>query len=232
MAAATNDDQLRDQILALIPDDATRLKVHDEKGHERWRDITENYDAVLPTDEIIVLSGKPVTMKGTPGRRRKAPAPKAPAPVNQTVAALQHAKADFLRSDPLLQLLTEGVDSEDILHEVMRGFAQEAGSLLFERQEAERNGKETSQLSIRRINALKALGETWIKRKEQLSGKMIDLESTAFEKLFAFMLETFRETMLQGNVPRDQAETVFARLSDRMDDETWELEARNRMKGA
>ena len=231
MTAAT-DDQVRDQILALIPPEATRLKVHDEKGHERWRDITDNRDAILPSDEIIVLSGKPVTMKGKPGRKRKAPAPKAPVAVNTTVAALQAAKAAFFAADPLLQQVDSGVESDDILHYVMRGFAQESASLEFERQEAERNGKETSQLSIRRINALKALGETWIKRKEQLSGKTIDLAHPAFVLLFDFMLETFRESMLQGSVPRDQAETVFARLAERMDEDTWEQEARNRMKGA
>lgn len=230
MAAAQKQD--RDRLLADLPDDATRVKVIDEKGHERWRDITDGLDAVLPSDELVVLSGKPVTMKGTPGRRKKTPAPKPPPPVNQTVAALVQQKQQFFDDDPLLNQLDTGMESEDVLFLVMKGFAQEAASLNFERVEAERNGKETSQLSIRRINALKALGETWIKRKEQLSGKTIDLESPAFERLFAFMLETFRETMLQGNVPRDQAETVFARLSERMSDETWELEARNRMREA
>lgn len=230
---AQKQDPARDQILALIPDDATRVKVLDEKGHERYRDVTGgDFSAILPSDEIVVISGKPVTMKGKPGRRKKTPTPKAPPPVNQTVATLQAAKAAFFDNDPLLQQIDTGVESEDILHLVMRGFAQEAASLNFERIEAERNGKETSQLSIRRINALKALGETWIKRKEQLSARTIDLESPAFVKLFEFMLETFREAMLQGNVPRDQAETVFARLSDRMDDDTWEQEARNRMRGA
>ena len=114
----------------------------------------------------------------------------------------------------------------------MQGFAQEAASLNFERVEAERTGKETSQLSIRRINALKALGETWIKRKEQLSGRQIDLESPAFRKLFEFMLECFRESMHNGGISRDQAETVFVALSARMVEETWEEEARKKMRGA
>jgi hypothetical protein len=232
MATAKRDETLHEKLLALIPEDATRVKVHDEKTHERWRDITEGHDTILPSDNIVVVSGQPVTMKGKPGRKKKAPLPKAPPPVNQTVANLVAQKQAFFDADPLLRQIDAGVESEDILHFVMHGFGQEAASLQFERIEAERNGRETSQLSIRRINALKALGETWIKRKEQLAGKTIDLDSPAFVKLFEFMLETFRESMLQGNVPRDQAESVFARLSDRMDDETWEQEARNRMKGA
>ena len=222
----------RDEILALIPKDAKRVKVTTEKGQERWRDVEGgDLGAILEGDEIVLLSGQPVVMKTKPGRKVKAPAPKAPPAVSQTVAQVQLARQYFFDNDPLLQQLAKGVDSEDVLHLVMHGFAQEAASLEFERQEAERSGKETSQLSIRRINALKALGETWIKRKEQLSGRTIDMDSPAFSTLFGFMLEGFREAMLKGGVPRDQAETVFVSLSERMADEAWEQEARNRMKG-
>lgn len=221
----------RDDILALVPPDAKRVKVKTEKGHERWRDITQSRDTILDSDEIIMVSGKPVTMNKAPGRKKKAPPPQAPAPVSTTVAQLQAAKQAFLDNDPLLKQIDDGVDAEDVLYLVMRGFAQESASLEWERTEAERNGTETSQLSIRRINALKALGETWIKRKEQLAGKTIDMASPAFHRLFKFMTETFREALVNGNVPRDQIEVVFSRLSQRMSDETWEQEAKNRMKG-
>jgi hypothetical protein len=221
----------REETLALIPDGSIRIKVMDEKGHERWRDIEENMDSLLDTDEIVLLKGKPQVTRGRPGRRKKAPRPKPPPPSNETVAKIMAAKALFLAEDELLRRIDRTPDSEDILNLVMRGFAQEAGSLFFERTEAERAGTETSQLSIRRINALKALGETWIKRKEQLSGKLIDMASPAFARLFEFMTDTFREAMHAGGIPRDQAETVFARLSKRMSDETWELEAVKRMKG-
>jgi hypothetical protein len=223
----------RDQILSMIPDDAVRVKVIDEKGNERYRDVaSDGLDAILDSDEIVVHRGKLVVMQDKPGRRKQAPVPKPPPPVNQTVAVLVQQKQEFFENDALLQQLESGIDAEDVLHLVMTGFAQEAASLNFERIEAERTGKETSQLSIRRINALKALGETWIKRKEQLAGRMIDLESPAFRKLFEFMLDCFRESMHKGGVPRDQAETVFVELSERMTDETWEEEARKRMRGS
>lgn len=229
--AAPQNKPSRDDILALIPPDAMRVKVKTEKGHEKYRDISNGLDEILPTDQIVLVSSKPVTMKNAPGRKKKAPLPKAPAPVNQMVANLVVQKQAFLDNDPLLQQIEDNVESEDTLLLVMRGYAQESASLEFERTEAERLGKETSQLSIRRINALKALSDTWIKRKEQLSGKTVDMASPAFSRLFSFMLDTFRESMLNGNVPRDHAETVFARLSDRMNDETWETEAQNKMKG-
>lgn len=222
----------RDELISLIPSDTVRVKVMDEKGQERYRDIeSDGLDAILDSDEVVVIKGMPVVTKGKPGRRRKAPAPKPPAAVSQTVEQLRQAKAAFFDADPLLRQLEHGIDAEDVLHIVMQGFAQEAASLNFERLEAERTGKETSSLSIRRINALKALGETWIKRKEQLSGRMIDLESPAFRKLFEFMLECFRESMHNGGISRDQAETVFVAFSERVSEETWEEEARQKMRG-
>lgn len=234
MAAAKKTKPSRDEILGLLPLDVIRVKVLTDKGRERYREIDPNqkdFSEVLPTDEIVLISGKPITMTKKPGRKKKSPAPKAPSPTTPKNAQTQANKIAFLDHDPLLNQIEKGVESEDILLLVMRGFAQEAASLEFERLTAEAEGKETSQLSIRRINALKALGDAFLKRKDQLSGKTIDMAGTAFTRLFGFMVDTFRESMLSGGVPRDQAETVFARLSDRMADETWEQEAHNKMKG-
>jgi hypothetical protein len=230
--SAQEKELSREDILALIPEGAKRVKVIDEKGHERYRNIADGFDEILDGDEIQMAKGLPIVSMSQPGRRRKVKAGPVPPPVNNVAAALQAAKAKFVREDPLIQQIQKEVDSEDVLHLAMMGFAQEASSLAFERTEAERNNKETSQLSIRRIGALKALSETWIKRKEQLSGKTIDMSSPAFSKLFAFMLDTFREAMLKGGISPDQVETVFVALSERMSDETWEQEARNKMKGS
>ena len=220
----------RQQILKLVPPGAKRVKVIDEKGHEKWRNIEEGLEELQDKDAIPLIGGKPTVSMKQPGRRRKTPKATAPQPVNPTVEALQLEKKDYLKKDPLIKQLVKGVDSEDVLHLAMMGFADEAASLGFERKDAERSGKETSQLSIRRINALKAIAETWIKRKEQISGKLIDMNSPAFKRLFRFMTETFREVMFAGGVPEDQAETIFVSLSERIEDETWELEAQGRMK--
>jgi len=224
----------RDEELALIPTDAKRVKVTDEMGALRWRDIEKDgLDAILDGDEIMFLRGEPIVMKTSPGRRKKsAPIPGAPAPVSTTAAQVKIAKAAHIKRDVLLKSVAQSVDSEDVLHYAMMAFAEESASLGFERTEAERQGKETSQLSIRRIGAIKALVDSWLKRKDQLAGKMIDLDSPAFANLFAFMVETFREAMLTGGVPADQVETIFVALNERMLDDTWEQEARNRMKGA
>jgi len=221
----------RDLLLALIPLEAKRIKVLTDKGHEKWRAIdpsTGDLDQILPSDEILVNAGKPVTMLKAPGRRKKTPIIKPP---TATVAVLQEHKKKFLDSDPLVLQLDENADDDKTLQLIMRGLAQEQSSLEFERVEAERTGKDTSQLSLRRVNALKALSDTWIKRKDLMTGNTVDMASTAFSRLFQFMLSTFREAMLDGNVPTDQVEAVFSCLTDRLTDETWEQEAENHMKG-
>ena len=225
-------EKTRDELLALVPESAKRIKVTDEMGAVRWRDISDGFETVLDQDKIMTQRGEPITMKHSPGRRKKHEvAPGMPTPVSATAAQVKVAKTNHLKKDPLLKSVSQGVDSEDILHFAMVALAEESASLGFERTEAERKGKETSQLSIRRINAIKAVVDSWLKRKDQLAGKVIDLNSASFSKLFEFMIETFRESMLKGGVPPDQAETIFVALSERMGDETWETEARNRMKG-
>lgn len=222
----------REELLALIPSDAKRIKVTDEMGATKWRVITKDFSEIEAGDEIVVHNGEPLTMKSSPGRRKKAAVPAGvPAPVSVTAAQVQAAKQKFLKKDPLLLAITQSVDSEDVLHHAMLSLAEEAASLGFERSEEERKGKPTSQVSVRRIGAIKAVLDAWIKRRDQQANKVIDLASPAFDQLFGFMVETFREAMLKGGVPPDQATTIFTALASRLKDETWELEARNRMKG-
>lgn len=224
----------REDAIALIPLDAVRVKVRTVKGHDKYRTIDPvngDFSTILDTDEILLVGGKPTTMQKVPGRKKSTPALKPPKATTAKNAQMQADKSAFLDNDPLLQQIEQGVESEDILLLGMRGFAQEAASLEFERQVAEAEGKETSAISVRRVNTLKALIDAWIKRKEQLSGKTIDMASPAFSRLFAFMTDTFREAMISGGIGRDQAETVFARLHDRITDETWEQEAQMKMKG-
>jgi len=238
MSAAEDhvDNKLsRQEMIDRIPLDAKRVKVRTAEGHMKYRTVNpqeEDFADLRDSDEILLLRGRPITMNKTPGRKKKSAPPTPPEPTTLANAETQARKIAFMDHDPLLKQIEKGVESEDVLLLVMRGFAMESASLEFERLQAEADGKETSAISMRRINALKAVVDSWLKRKDQLSGKTIDMASPAFTRLFAFMLETFREAMLAGGIQRDQAETVFSQLSSRMSDETWELEAQNKMKGS
>ena len=212
----------RQAILDALPPEITRVKVEDEFGHNKWRDKDDLHDH----DEILLKAdGLPYTMKGKPGRKAAPPLK----PVNDSVAEHVRQKQVSLENDSILRSTKKTPESAEVLDHVLVGLADEAASLSFERTSAEREGKETSHISMRRISALKAIGDTWLKRKDQLSQSSVDMDSAAFKKLFAFIMETFRGSLVDAGMRPEMVETVFAKLAQRLEDE-WEDEARNRMK--
>lgn len=209
--------------LAALPSDVTRVQVIDEFGRTKYKKPSDVGD----TDQILVDShGDPITMQGKPGRKKKPDMQ----PVNDRVGDLMRAKEIHLQEDDLLDVIQKNPEASTVLDFVMVGLAEEASSLGFERGEAERNGLPTSQISMRRIGALKAVGDSWLKRKEQLSSGGVDLESAAFRKLFKFIMDTFRETLTEDAKVRDEmVETIFTALSRRLDADDWSREATKRM---
>jgi hypothetical protein len=131
---------MNDDLLALIPTSAVRVKVQAANGNCFWRAISFEEDGtllgLLEDDSILLHNGKP-----------------------------QKQKVQFLRNNALLQSIEDRIEAEPgkIALLVMHGLAQEVASLEFDRQQAEAEGRETSQISLRRMTALKALGEMLIK---------------------------------------------------------------------
>lgn len=218
------EKQERADLLAKIPPSATRVLVHTAKGEQKYKAISDLVDS----DEVQVNKfGDPIVMKGSPGRKT----PLDVGPVNQTVAVLIQRKQGVLDTDPVLRKTRQDPDSPDVLHEVIVGLSEEAASLRFERDEAAREGKDTSALSAKRVQALRAVGETWLKRMDQVAGKTLDMDSAGFKALFQYMMETLREAMNAAKLRPEQIETVFAKYAAMVGDE-WKAEAKNRMKNA
>jgi len=227
MSAQTPEQ--KQAILDSLDPSVKRVLVKTATGTQKWRTIDPGQSTLEDADEILFgADGLPRTMTAKPGRPRKA-APQQP--VNPKAALVVGDKHRFYRGDKLLQKINKDIDSDDVLRLVMQGFAEESASLGFERLQAELRATETSQISIRRINALKAVADTWLKRKEQLANRSIDLSSTAFSRLFAFIVETFREVLMNLNYSPDEIQVIMTKLSDRLSDDTWEEEARSSMKG-
>lgn len=212
----------KNKILGSLSEEAKRIKVEDENGQKRWRDV----DALHDTDSIILKAdGDPYVMNTKPGRKAN---PKIQA-ANEVVGEKIRQKQIQQDHDPIIRAVKVDPDSSKVLDHVMTGLAEEAFSLGYERTEAERQGQATSSISVRRVNALKSLADTYLKRKEQISTSSVDLEGQAFKNLFAFILETFRGSLEDSNLRTEMIETVFAKLTKRLED-NWEDEAKNRMK--
>ena len=220
--------QSRDEkkaLVAMCPEDAQRIKVKDEFGKDRYREIEDIRD----TDFIVTdKSGSPITMKGKPGRKfspREAPI------ANENVANAIRRKDASRDNDVILAVTKENPESPDVLRGVMSELAEEAASLRFEREEAERNGADTSNLSVRRARVLQAVGDTWLKRKAQLSSDSMDLDGPEFEAVFGFMIETFKKAMLDCNSRPEMIETIIAKFASMLDEE-WKSEAKKRVREA
>tara|TARA_Y100000310_G_scaffold194428_2_gene194435 strand:+ start:24513 stop:25187 length:675 start_codon:yes stop_codon:yes gene_type:complete len=213
----------RADLLAKVPAGARRLKVKTAKGETKYKAVAELAD----TDEILVnASGEPIVMRAKPGRKAKAD----PQPVNDTIRELVKRKAASVAASPLRQAAANEPDSDAVLHNVLMGLTDEVASLAFERQEAERLGKETSQISVRRIGGLKATAETWLKRKDQLVNKSVDPDSPGFKAAASYLLETMKEAMSGSGVRPEMIQTVFTKFSTITAADSWEAELKVRIK--
>lgn len=216
----------------VVPPAATRVKVSDDKAKLCWRKIDEVRDSdALEFDKM----GRPIYMNGALGRPPAGTTPAKPPnllsvapPTTKLVGDLLKVKQAQTRSDPVILAAESTPESPEVLNQVLLAIAEEAASLRFERMEAERNGIDTSTFSMRRVAALKAIGDTWIKRKEQITHRDIDLESPGFHELFKFISETIARSMDAAGVRPELANSVFAQFSKLLDDD-WKKEAKARM---
>lgn len=220
----TPDEKKQAALFAKIPSGTYRVYVKTETGKLKYKEPV----ALADTDEIQVnRDGDPVVMTAHPGRK-KLPVL---APVNETVVEILKRKKEVLSEDPVLRVTRADPESPDVLHQVVLALGDEAASIAFEREEAERKGDETSHLSVRRINALKALADTWLKRREQIVSRGVDMETPAFRILFQYIVVTMKEAMDATGVHSSMTEAVFAKFSKMIDSNEWAAEAKNRMKG-
>lgn len=210
----------RERLLFLVPEGASRIYVRTGEGKLKYRKKGE-----LQESDVIQTTkkGEPIVMLSRPGHPNKLD------PITPKVDQVIKKKKRSIEHDLILKQARDNPDSPDVLHGVLLGLGEEAASIKFEREQAERAGRETSSLSGRRIRALQAVGETWLKRRDQIVSKGVDLDSPAFQTVMSFLLETVREAMQSSGVQNEVLETVFSKLSEMLNDE-WEAEARNRVK--
>lgn len=220
----TADKQHRADLLAKVPDSAKRVLVVTETGKRKYKALLDLADA----DRIQTnKSGIPIVMKNEPGRKSSV----AVGPANAVVAEILRRKQVAMDADGILQVARATPESADVLQAVIVGLGEEAASLGFERSEAARNGKDSSSYSAKRVQALKAVGETWLKRMDQLVTRSVDMDSPGFKVLFKFVIDTFREAMAAGAIRPEQIDTVFAKLGEMINDD-WYSEAKSRMKNS
>ena len=231
--AEENEEDLVAETLKIddyvVPEGAVRVRVTDATGKTAWRKIEEY---VPGSDTLYLEDGtRPIFMFGRLGRPSGKGLHEQVPPSTPLIRDLIRIKASQLRNDPLSSVVESTPDASDVLNQIMIGLAEETASLRFERMDAERRGEDSSPISIRRVTSLKALADTWLKRKEQVSAGTLNIESPAFIAVLRFVSETFVRAMEDAGIRSEQIETVTSNLARLIDDQ-WKTEAKNRIKGA
>lgn len=212
----------KNRLLSSLPPGTHRVQVLQADGKTKFK----RPDEVAVQDQILLNSqGDPVVMMGRPGRKAKVVLD----PVTPDVGEVMQAREGHLADDELVVAANTDPESDAVIDNVIQAMAEEAAALEFERKEAERKGNDTSAISSKRARVLKAMADTWMKRKERLQQGHIDLDSSAFETLMGFVLETVRASMEDAGMRPEQTETVFTKLGKRLE-KGWKEEAKARMK--
>ena len=214
----------RQYILDNLPEGTQRVQVIDPTGKQVYK-RPEDVDVAL--DEIMLASdGTPIVMRGKPGRKPKSQLN----PITPQIGEITQARGEHIDHDPLRRETEKDAEGDGVLNAVIRAMAEEAAAIEFEREEAARHGQDTSAYSAKRARVLKAMADTWLKRKTNLAGGIIDIDSPAFKALFGLLLETFKDAMVETGVRPEHIETIFSKLVDSLDGHTWRQEAKTRMK--
>jgi hypothetical protein len=129
-------------------------------------------------------------------------------------------------ADPLVGAVTTGMDPREVLRILKVEIAREAASLHFERLEVEKRGRETGQVSTRRIEALKKVAEIELRLKE-LYPTVLDLHGEAVQRVFQLWLERMT-TVAEEVLPAESLALFFNRFATAMED--WETEAEARLR--
>jgi len=215
--------QDREYILANLPSGTRRVQVVTAQGQTQYK---RPDDVDLDRDEIVLSQGGlPVVMRGKPGRKKRIQLN----PVTPQIQEVEEAREEHISTSSLVQEVGKDPESDDTFESIIRGMAEEASSMEFERLEAQRHGQDSSNHSVKRTRVLKAMADLLLKKKQIAEGGMVDMDSPQFKALFEFALETFKESMASSGCRPELTESVFTNLVSSLDDD-WKQEARRRMK--
>lgn len=210
-------------IIENLPEGTKRVKVLTPSGKEQYK---RPDDVDLVYDEIpLTTSGAPIVMRGKPGRKTKTVRKAVSPQIEQTC----EAREDHVAGSGLTNSVKGDPSSDRVIESILMELAHDAAVLDFETEEAARMGGDVSGLLTKKARLLKGMSDIWLRKKSLDDGGLVDLESTTFEALFALILETFKDVLLDAGVHDEHIETIFTKLVGSFDD-NWKEEAKTRMR--
>ncbi len=195
-------------------------EVAEEAPQQQPESLPTQRPLVAVNGTVVPIHAATAPIKRGPGRPKKIN----PKPTTDDLvyhAEMMRQKTAFIENDPLVKSSSARQEAVETLQRVKEEIARESAALHFQRIEEEKYGKDTSQMSSRRIAALREVAHLELEIR-RLGATMIDLKSERFQKIFAFFLETVRESASEVLSP-EQVDLLFNRLETKLDG--WEEKA-------
>lgn len=138
-------------------------------------------------------------------------------------AEMQVRRAEFIDTDPIVTSIQGNRESTERLQKLQLEIAREAASLHFSRIDIEKYGKDSTQVSSRRIAALKDVASIELEIKK-IGQAAIDLKGERFQKVFGFLIDSLKEAASEV-FDSEQVDMLFNRLLTKLDG--WEDRAQD-----
>jgi hypothetical protein len=207
-----NDPIMSDTDLEALIDEAVAGDAQEESSEVA---ATSNVVNMLPVHAAPTVGG---TAKGghvlKMDRQRGRPRKVERMPTTSDLeyhATMAEQKAKFVDSDSVVQATVKRAEPMAMLSVIKTEVAKESAALHFQRIENEKFGKDTAQISTRRIDALKKIADIELEIKK-LGGDVIDVRSEQMQRIFKYFVDTV-QAILAENLSTEQLDLVFNRLS-------------------
>jgi hypothetical protein len=240
-----------EKLLSSLPEGTTRVRVKTPLGvlsYKKPEDINEQDELVLsPTGFPVVMRGKPgASIKALGGNQTQTAVTSQPAGVSHPPSAVvdlsgledsEVEKVEQVRNkrkrrhhkNDVLKEVKKNSSSDSVFDVLMSSLAEEAELVEFERDRLIQLGQPAHHLTEQRVKVIKAMTDSWLKRRSKFKSNGVDMESPAFSVVFSFILETVRAAMEDAGMRSEYIETVFNKLSNKLNEE-WKVEANIRIR--
>jgi hypothetical protein len=196
-----------------------------EDSDEPTDDPTDNVRQLLPVHAAPNTGKNPLVVKRGRGRPRKVERMPTTSDLEYH-AAMSAEKQKFIDADPIV-LAAKGKDAITLIRALLVEVAKESAALHFQRIENEKYGRDTAQISSRRVETLNKIASIQFELKK-LGADAVDLHGERFQRVFSFWILSLKE-VAQDLLTPEQCDLFFNRLETVLDG--WEDRASEEMAG-
>jgi hypothetical protein len=127
------------------------------------------------------------------------------------------------KKDPLIQVIKGNPAQAESLDIVIEELADEIFSLKFERERLESEEKNIAEVSGKRVTAIKALIDTYLKKRELNAHQKLDFRSDQMQIVMKLIFAKIQDSLKAMGYPKEGVQTFFQVFQKHM--ENFEVEA-------